>query len=114
MDTPETLPPGEPKQRSASAGISGWSGPSLNACRKHRGRLALICLALLLALVVVCADALLAGPSRRWAERTINSNLKGYTVHIARARPHLWKLGFEMDELVLAQNSHPDPPVADF
>jgi uncharacterized protein YhdP len=84
------------------------------ACRNHSGKATLVGLALLLALVLVCADTLLAGPMRSWTERTINSKLKGYTVHIARVRPHLWKMGFELDELVLAQNSHPDPPVADF
>jgi len=59
-------------------------------------------------------DALLAGPMRRWAEHAMNSKLKGYTVHIARVRPHLWRMAFDLDDLVLIQNTHPDPPVADF
>ena len=71
--------------------------------------------ALLLAVAaLVCADTLLAGPVRTWAERTVNSNLKGYTVRINRARPRIYKLGLALDGLVLTQNSHPDPPVADF
>jgi hypothetical protein len=69
---------------------------------------------LLTVAALVCADALLAGPVRTWAERTINSNLKGYRVRIARARPRIYKLGLVLDGLVLTQNSHPDPPVADF
>ena len=44
----------------------------------------------------------------------INSKLKGYTVHIARVRPHLWRLAFDLDDVLLTQNTHPDPPVADF
>jgi hypothetical protein len=59
-------------------------------------------------------DALLAGPMRSWAERTINANLTGYTVRIAKVRPHLWRLAFDLDDLVLVQTSHPEPPVADF
>ncbi|MFZ1375343.1 MAG: DUF748 domain-containing protein [Geothrix sp.] len=67
---------------------------------------------LLVALVFV--DALLAGPMRAWAERTMNANLNGYTVRIAKVRPHLWRLAFDLDNLVLVQNTHPEPPVADF
>ena len=63
---------------------------------------------------LVFMDALLAGPMRRWAEHAMNSKLKGYTVHIGRVRPHLWRLAFDLDDLVLMQNTHPDPPVADF
>ena len=71
--------------------------------------------ALLLAVAaLVCADALLAGPIRTWGEQKINANLKGYTVRIARARPRIYKLSLALDGLVLTQNSHPDPPVADF
>lgn len=43
----------------------------------------------------------------------MNAKLKGYQIHIGRARPHLWRLGFEVDELVLVQSAHPEPPVAD-
>jgi len=67
-----------------------------------------------LMLVLVLADALLAGPLRRWTERGMNASLVGYTVRLGRFRPHLWRLGFELDDLVLVQTRHPDPPVADF
>jgi hypothetical protein len=36
--------------------------------------------------------------------------LEGYTVRIARTRPHLWRLGLVLDNLVLVQDSHPGPP----
>jgi len=35
-------------------------------------------------------------------------------VRINRARPRIYKLALALDGLVLTQNSHPDPPVADF
>jgi len=76
-------------------------------------RSALAVAALAAALAVLCADTLLARPIRTWAERTINASLKGYTVRIARCHPHIWKLGLDLDGVVLAQNRHPDPPVAD-
>jgi hypothetical protein len=80
--------------------------------RAHPGKTALAALGVLLALVL--ADGLLATPLRVWAERKVNSSLKGYTVRIGRVRPHLWRLGFDLDNLVVTQDSHPDPPVADF
>ena len=80
----------------------------------HRIKTALTMLVVLLGLSIAMADRVLAGPMRSWAERTINANLNGYTVHIARARPHLYRLAFELDGVALIQNTHPDPPVADF
>ena len=114
MDMSDQNLPGKPKQRIPSRGVPRWPGTLLGYCRGHRGKAAMAGLVLLIALALACADALLAGPVRTWAERTINSSLRGYTVRIARARPHLWRLGLELDGLVLAQDSHPDPPVADF
>ena len=69
---------------------------------------------LFLALAIAFTDALIAGPLRAWAERVVNSKLNGYTVRIGQARPHIWRLALELDNVVLAQNTHPDPPVADF
>jgi hypothetical protein len=85
----------------------------LSFIRGNPGKTTLAALILLAAAALVCADALLAGPVRTWAEQTINSNLKGYTVRIQRARPRIWKLALALDGLVLVQNSHPEPPVAD-
>lgn len=86
----------------------------LNAFRAHRGRGILAILAVSTLVALAFLDALLAGPMRSWAERTINANLTGYTVRIAKVRPHLWRLAFDLDDLVLVQTSHPEPPVADF
>ena len=66
-----------------------------------------------LGLVVLGADPLLSGPLRSWAERSMNARMNGYRIHIGRARLHLWRMGFEVDDLVLVQTAHPDPPVAD-
>jgi len=86
----------------------------LRFIRGNPGKATLAVSVLLAVAALVCADALLAGPIRTWAERKINANLKGYTVRIARARPRIWKLALALDGLVVAQNRHPDPPVADF
>ncbi|WP_257310433.1 DUF748 domain-containing protein [Geothrix fuzhouensis] len=82
--------------------------------RAHRGKSLLLGLAALALIGLGCMDVLLARPMQRWAERTMNANLKGYTVKIGRVRPHLWRFAFDLDDLVLRQTTHPDPPVADF
>jgi hypothetical protein len=92
----------------------GYWKRALQLCRAHRIKSLLTALGLLLLVAIMSADALLAGPMKTWAERVMNSKLQGYTVQIARMHPHLWRLAFELDNLVLKQNSHPDPPVADF
>lgn len=86
----------------------------LHVCRANPGKTTFGALALFIMLALSFGDALLAGPMRNWAERTMNSKLNGYTVRIARVHPHLWRLAFDLDSLVLVQNTHPDPPVADF
>lgn len=82
--------------------------------RAHRIKSSLALLPFLLLLGLFALDALLAGPMRTWAERKMNSKLNGYTVRIARVRPHIWRLALDLDDLVLRQNSHPNPPVANF
>jgi hypothetical protein len=102
------------KKDTSPAPSSGRWGRFLHVCRANPGKTAFGALVLIIVLALCFVDALLAEPMRGWAERTMNSKLKGYTVHIARVRPHLWRLGFDLDNLVLVQNTHPDPPVADF
>jgi hypothetical protein len=111
VDTAEAIPPGP--QRRATARPGSWRR-FLKLARAHRGKSILAGLLLLFVVLLFSLDALLAGPMRNWAERKINSNLNGYTVHIGRVHPHLWRAAFDLDELVLLQNSHPDPPVANF
>ncbi|MBN1545052.1 MAG: DUF748 domain-containing protein [Syntrophaceae bacterium] len=102
------------KKYPSPATSSGRWGRFLHVCRANPGKTALVALALFIVLALSVADALLAGPMRNWAERTMNSKLNGYTVSIARVRPHLWRLAFDLEGLVLVQDAHPDPPVADF
>jgi hypothetical protein len=82
--------------------------------RANRGKTIFVALILFIVIFLRSADILLAGPLRNWAERTMNSQLKGYTVHIARVTPHFWRLAFDLDSLILVQNAYPNPPVADF
>jgi hypothetical protein len=74
----------------------------------------IICAGLCLLLLALCfmADALLAEPLRSRAERMMNVKLKGYTVRIAKVRPHLWRLGLDVLDLEVVQTAVPDPPVA--
>jgi hypothetical protein len=111
VDTVEAPPPGHPGRDSAPPG--NWRR-FLKLARAHRGKSILGGLFLSILILLFCMDALLAGPMRNWAERKMNSNLNGYTVHIARVRPHLWRGAFDLDDLLLLQNTHPDPPVANF
>ena len=85
----------------------------LKSCHAHRARTLLAGAAVTLLLAFAFADALLAGPMRAWAGQIINSKLSGYTVRIGRVRPHLWRLAFDLDDVILVQNTHPLPPVAD-
>ena len=101
MDTnPKTPPGGLPPGFPSATPHPGWQR-LLKAFRAHRGKGILAMLAGVLLVALVFVDALLAGPMRAWAERTMNANLNGYTVRIAKVRPHLWRLAFDLDNLVL-------------
>jgi hypothetical protein len=86
----------------------------LQGLRLHKWKAILGGLTLFLGLALILVDVWIAGPMRDWAERVMNANLKGYTVRLAKVRPHLWRLAFDLDDLVLVQNTHPNPPVANF
>ncbi len=107
MDTGAAPPRRGPGWGPVLARLKAW-------CRAHPVRAALGAAGLLLALALPLADQLLARPLQAWAERTMNRQLKGYTVRIGRAHPHLWRLGLDLDQVVVAQDTHPVPPVADF
>ncbi len=67
---------------------------------------ALIILAVILS-YFVSSDLL-----RNYIESRINGHLKGYTVHIGKAYFHPVAFSIDLDDLILAQNAHPVPPVA--
>lgn len=82
--------------------------------RAHPGKSLLWVFTALFVSGFLLMDTLLAGPMQRWAERTMNANLKGYTVRIGSVRPHLWRFAFDLNDLVVTQNTHPTPAVANF
>ncbi len=114
MDKPEESLPGKSKTVPSLAAPATWWRRWLLACRSHVGKTILAGLALVVLLAFLFADALIARPMRTWVERKLNSQLDGYTVQLAGVRPHLWRLAFELDDLVLVQDTHPDPPVGNF
>jgi len=102
------------KPDQATLALLAWWRRARQHSRTHPVRSLLAGLALVLMLAAGFADRLLARPMQRWAERTMNESLNGYTVHIGRVRPHLWRLAFDLQDLVVMQDTHPDPPVANF
>jgi hypothetical protein len=75
-----------------------------------------IALGSLLAVVVVAAlvaSTVLDEPMRRYVERAMNEQLVGYDVSIGELDFRLLDLGFDLEQLVLIQEAHRKPPVAD-
>jgi hypothetical protein len=68
-------------------------------------------IALILILIFVAAY-LLDEPLRRRMEADLNNRLKGYTVRIGRLDFHPIGLSLELENLIISQNAHPEPPIA--
>lgn len=66
-----------------------------------------------LGLALAFVDLLIAKPLRAWGEKTMNSQLKGYTVRLDRWDTHVWRFAMELRGLTIVQNAHPEVPVAD-
>ena len=66
-----------------------------------------------LGLALAFVDVIIAKPLRAWGEKTMNSQLKGYTVKLERWDTHLWRFAMELKGLTIVQNAHPAVPVAD-
>lgn len=66
-----------------------------------------------LGLALAFVDVIIAKPLRAWGEKTMNSQLKGYTVKLERWDTHLWRFAMELKGLKIVQNAHPAVPVAD-
>ena len=66
----------------------------------------------LLVVATVVALFFIDEPLRRYTQAKMNASLEGYTATIGRM--HFNPLNFSMDvrDIVIAQNEHPDPPVA--
>jgi uncharacterized protein DUF748 len=72
----------------------------------------LVAIAALPVVLVVAADVLLDEPIRRQVERRMNERLKGYKVTVRAADFHVLGFSLDLNDLVLVQDAHPDPPVA--
>jgi hypothetical protein len=66
----------------------------------------------LVAGAVVVSD-LLDEPLRRRIEAGINRSLKGYEVTIRRADFHPFGFSLDLEDSIIVQKAHPDPPVAE-
>ena len=67
----------------------------------------------LLLLLVIAASHFLDEPLRKKIEADLNHRLKGYSVRVGRLDFHPIGLSLELEQSTIAQNAHPDPPVAD-
>jgi hypothetical protein len=73
-----------------------------------------VCLAgavALLAVAAVVVSFFLAEPLRRYAEQQMNARLQGYTVRIGALDFHPFGLSMDVRDVVIVQQTHPDPPV---
>jgi len=78
-------------------------------------RRGLVIAAIVLAVVLGLAFAvafLIDEPLRRYVEHQMNQRLDGYTVRIGRLDFHPIGFSVDFENLVLTQNEHPDPPIA--
>lgn len=76
--------------------------------------LAVAALVVLLVVASVVALFFIDEPLRRYTEAKMNASLKGYTATIGTL--HFSPINFSMDlrDVMIVQNEHPDPPVANF
>jgi Domain of Unknown Function (DUF748) len=61
--------------------------------------------------LAIVGSFLVDEPLRRTAERKLNEQLTGYTVRIEKLRFNPVGLSVQLDEVVVVQEAHPDPPV---
>jgi hypothetical protein len=65
----------------------------------------------LLVMVAVVVSFLLDEPLRRYLERQMNARLQGYTVRIGALDFHPFGLSMDVQDVVIVQQAHPDPPI---
>jgi len=51
-------------------------------------------------------------PLRRYMERNLNEKLQGYTVRLEGLDFHVFGFSLDLEDMVIVQKAHPDPPVA--
>ena len=72
----------------------------------------LIGVPLVLLLLVVIVVSFLDEPLRAYAERELNERLPAYTVHIGGLDLHPLSLSLDLEDVIVRQKDHPDPPIA--
>ena len=65
-----------------------------------------------LLVVIVMAASILDEPLRGYAERTVNERLPAYTVSIGVLDLHPLTLSLDLEDVVVREKDHPDPPLA--
>jgi hypothetical protein len=61
--------------------------------------------------VVAAVSMLIAEPLRGLIERRLNANLRGYTARLGSVDFHLLGFSLDLNDLVIVQNTNPEPPV---
>lgn len=69
---------------------------------------------LVVLLLAWLVSSLIEGPLRRKMEKDMNASLKGYNASLGAVDFHPLGLSVTVRDLVIRQNAHPEPPVADF
>jgi Domain of Unknown Function (DUF748) len=65
----------------------------------------------LLVVATVVVSLFIDEPLRRYVERQMNARLQGYTVRIGALDSHPLGFSVDLEDVVIVQDAHPDPPV---
>jgi len=94
--------------------VASTDVPSINRRKPSRVGGWLIGIILGLLLVIYITSFFLDGIIRPRIEANMNNGMKGYHVTLGHAHLQLIGLRLSLDNLIVAQEAHPVPPVADF
>ncbi len=119
----DLLPPdGMARHATATKERQDWPEPELPSKQPEKGRsreplgqrgLLWILLVAALALLVLLVASRFDEYLRRTLEAKINQWLQGYSVSVGRAHLSPFGLSLTLERLLIRQNAHPKPPVAD-
>lgn len=68
-------------------------------------------LAVLIAVLLIASSFFIDEPLRRYAQQRMNDYLPGFSVHIRKLTTHPLSLSIQLDDVVILQADHPEPPV---
>lgn len=66
----------------------------------------------LIVVTLLLAAVLLEGPLKRYAEEQAAQRLADYDVRIGTIHIHPFRLALEVNDVVVRQRAHPEPPLA--